>query len=284
MAHHDLVIGSYPVAFNTKVDSASATKPPVYPGSKADPEKEKEPKELEAEYFKDREEIENRQRALGFDYDCTTKASDDEKKAKEILEIVRFNDEIAFYQGEPPLEGFGGQKHPRFSGDHFLTNVDVMEQTALFHIAKRMPKGSHLHVHFNSCLLPNVLLDVAESMENMFISSDKPLTSLTNFDTCEIQFQIIKLGDAENRARTLSDAQKGSNMFTEKYPIREGPNKQNEWVSYWMQYGEFRQQWKAKGIAKLYPHERFQDYKTWLESKIVYDPVEAHNPCQTAEG
>jgi hypothetical protein len=317
----DLVMGTYAEARSTRADAASATAPPFYKAGAPEPPEGKTPEAAEAEYFKDRKEIANRQWSLSFDYDLTTKASDLERRAKELLDIVRSNDEIAFYQESQPLRGYGGQLHARFAADHFLTNADLMEETGLFHITTRMPKGAHLHIHFNSCLLPNVLLDIAEKMDNMFISSNKPLTTTDNVDCCEIQFQIVNLTD--DKQKVLAKASKKSNLFSDDYEVRAGPGQQSKWMPYWMPYHEFREQWKVwrkawaekyekdcekewadesrkghtredkkvwqdkwkkKHMAEYFACDRFETSKKWLISKIVYCEEEAHNPCQTSEG
>lgn len=47
------------------------------------------------------------------------------------------------------------------SGGRYLSNKQVIQKTKLYKLATKAPKGGHLHIHFNSCLKPNVLLDIA---------------------------------------------------------------------------------------------------------------------------
>ncbi|KAI1839236.1 hypothetical protein JX266_014553, partial [Neoarthrinium moseri] len=102
------------------------------------------PRDLESEYFQDRDEVVNRGLSIGFDYALTEGVSVEEKHAGKLLDIARRNDKLA-YHGDEKLEGYGGQMHRRFAGDHYLTNAGLMESTALFHVARQTPKGAHLH-------------------------------------------------------------------------------------------------------------------------------------------
>jgi hypothetical protein len=52
---------------------------------------------------------------------------------------------------------------------HFLGNVDLINQTLLFEVATKMPKGAHLHIHFNSCLPARFLIEQARDVDAMYI-------------------------------------------------------------------------------------------------------------------
>jgi adenosine deaminase CECR1 len=47
----------------------------------------------------------------------------------------------------------------------FLSNVDLINKTELLKVVKKMPKGAHLHYHFNSCLRPEFLLEQARGRD-----------------------------------------------------------------------------------------------------------------------
>ncbi|KAI1839411.1 hypothetical protein JX266_014378 [Neoarthrinium moseri] len=166
----DLVISRYIQTADTKLDSLHDSAQPVfydrYDIRKSADGGELGPRDLESEYFQDRDEVVNRGLSIGFDYALTEGVSVEEKHAGKLLDIVRRNDKLVYY-GDEKLEGYGGQMHRRFAGDHYLTNAGLMESTALFHVARQTPKGAHLHIHFKSCLLPYVLLDIATDMDHM---------------------------------------------------------------------------------------------------------------------
>ncbi|KAI0164087.1 hypothetical protein GGR57DRAFT_452280 [Xylariaceae sp. FL1272] len=81
------------------------------------------------------------------------------------------------------------------STGHFLDIKDEIDKKELYQIARMAPKGAHLHLHFNSTLLPHVLLGYAADMDNMFIWSDMGLDEKENFDTCKVEFSLKPLGE-----------------------------------------------------------------------------------------
>ncbi|KAH6949664.1 hypothetical protein BKA56DRAFT_714824 [Ilyonectria sp. MPI-CAGE-AT-0026] len=146
------------------------------------------------DYGELRKEFLSREKALDFDYNCQQRGTPDERLADVIIRRLKAQDDASVYGKAPPRTGHGGQPHPRLAGDHFLSNRELIDQTALFRVARRMPKGGHLHIHFNACLPPQVLLDIAKGMDRMFIMSNLPLISDSgcgNSDRCEIQFQLM---------------------------------------------------------------------------------------------
>ena len=158
---------------------------------------------------------------------------------------------------------FSGQsRHP---GDQFLYNQPLIEETKVFRVAKRMPKGAHLHIHFNACLLPNVLIDIAKDMDRMFITSNIPLIQKENYDKCEVQFAILSpekenpgdLFDPSYINRQTMRFKDFIDEFPKYYPeqcIRKGINDENSWV------------------------------KDWLIDKLVFNAEEAHHWLQTVNG
>jgi adenosine deaminase CECR1 len=284
-----LDMGDYLKTRDTRLDFAKPGSPLIYV--------------VDEDYEQDRNEIMRRGESLAFDHRLTYEAGHEEREANERLEIVKWNDRISFYDDATPLEGFGGQKHRRFPGDHFLSNADLLETTGLFKIARGMPKGAHLHIHFNACLLPHVLLDIAETMESMYISSNLPLVSETNLNICEIQFLIRNITDVKKErtvllekemARRTSEndltleelktkARNERNLLHKDYKYSEG--RQGEW----MEYRLFIDQWNnaANNDWKIDPQmAKFANVtsKSWLTSKLVFSEQEAHHPEQTVHG
>jgi adenosine deaminase CECR1 len=283
-----LVMGDYVRYGNTQLDATKAGEPLLY--------------KVDGDYARDREEIARRGDSLAFDHRLTREAGQEERAAKAKLEIVRWNDTIAFYDDAPPLEGYGGQKHRRFPGDHFLANAGVIEQTGLFKVTQKMPKGAHLHIHFNSCLLPHVLLDIAETMDSMYICSNLPLVDEESLNVCEIQFLIRNVKDVKRERRELLEkemahrtnessptqeelktkARHQRNLLHRAYKHPEG--RQGEW----MEYKAFLEKWKRES-AKWKDDVRMKKFaemgsKSWLISKLVFNEQEAHHPEQTVDG
>ncbi|KAH8669229.1 hypothetical protein BGZ61DRAFT_483419 [Ilyonectria robusta] len=209
------------------------------------------------DYGELRKEFLSREKALDFDYNCQQRGTPDERLADAIIQRLKAQDEANVYGKAHPRTGYGGQPHPRFAGDHFLSNRELIEQTALFRVARRMPKGGHLHIHFNACLPPQVLLDIAKGMDRMFIMSNMPLISdngCGNFDRCEFQFQL-------------------------RSPEKESPG---DLFSVAYQPG---QTMKFRDFMERFPG--YYDKATvddWLLDKLMFHEEEAHNYLQTASG
>jgi adenosine deaminase CECR1 len=195
--------------------------------------------------------------SLGFDFACTTKASKAEIDANKVLQELKENDIERFYAKAGDRDGYAGQKHKRYYGDHFLSNVDIIEQTQLFALCRAMPKGAHLHIHFNANLLPSVLLDIAKNMDRMFIWSSTSLHQREAFDSCKLQFSIMNEAAVEERG--------AGNLFDPKYNSKQG---------HVMQFKQFLESYPDGAEAAL----------NWLQSKLVFQEEEAHNVLQTQEG
>ncbi|KAL2275041.1 hypothetical protein FJTKL_02580 [Diaporthe vaccinii] len=216
------------------------------------------PARQDDDYQKRRAELKRREAALGFEWKCTSRASTKEQRVNRILQNLKRHDEENVYSKEPPRQGVTGQLHPRFAGDHFLSNKALIDRTEVFKLAKRAPKGAHLHIHFNACLQPNVLLDIASEMEQMYITSDIPLHTTDEdhskrYRRCRIQFSIMDL-----------TASKG-NLFDHNYKDRT-PMKFKEFIE------EFPKHYRGAGALE------------WLQAKLVFREEEAHDLPQTVSG
>jgi adenosine deaminase CECR1 len=207
------------------------------------------------EYDDLRQKAVRHERSLGFDFACAKSPDLIEISANEVLQRLKKSDIALFYETAPKKRGYRGQEHPRFYGDHFLSNVDLIEQTQLFALCRAMPKGAHLHIHFNANLLPGVLLGIAKGMERMFIWSNIPLDRDGAFDLCRIQFSIM--GEAAVEEKGIG------NLLDKDY--------QGGSV---MQFQKFREAYPCGEEAA----------DSWLQSKLVFQEEEAHNLLQTPEG
>jgi adenosine deaminase CECR1 len=207
------------------------------------------------EYDATRQQGVSYESSLGFDYACTRNAKEVEVKANEKLQQLKKSDVARVYEAAPKRRGYRGQEHPRFCGDHFLSNADLIEQTQLFALCRAMPKGAHLHIHFNANLLPSVLLGIAKDMERMFIWSNIPLDRDEAFDLCRIQFSIMSPAAVEEKGTGIpfhSDYQGGAVM----------------------QFQQFREAYPGGPAAA----------DSWLQKKLVFQEEETHNLLQTQDG
>ncbi|MBE3050188.1 hypothetical protein IMZ48_48365, partial [Candidatus Bathyarchaeota archaeon] len=212
----------------------------------------------ETDYDNQRKEVMKRERVLGFDYACLANASKEEEDADKILQILRRRDVREVYDKQPPRTGYAGQKHKRRPGDHFLSNVELIEDTDVFRVAKEMPKGAHLHIHFNSCLKPKVLLDVAKDMDRMFIWSNMPLTkedNYLNYERCEIKFSIL-----------APENEKPGDLFSASYKAN--------------------QTMPLQTFLDAFPpnHPHADTGFDWLQRKLLFNEDDAHHKLQTSYG
>ncbi|KAM0259337.1 hypothetical protein ACHAQJ_003369 [Trichoderma viride] len=221
-------------------------------------------------YQEMRNAVVSRENQLSFDARFRSRASDKELLVDDIIQKVRKQDED-FFSKISSRKGYQGQLHPRFAGDHFLSNVDLIGQTDLFKIASMMPKGAHLHIHFNACLTPDVLLDIAKGMDRMFITSNLPLIckgegedKFENFDKCEMQFSIMS-----------PEKEDPGDIFSAKYQPRQT-----------MRFADFLKHFskhytKADASVDIDGKEKVD---TWLLNKLLFQEQEAHHLLQTAPG
>ncbi|EMT60263.1 Adenosine deaminase CECR1 [Fusarium odoratissimum] len=156
------------------------------------------------EYFKLRQQMVAREKALDFDHGCRMRSTPEERRADAIIQRLRSEDGENVYAQAAPRTGYGGQQHPRFPGDHFLSNKHLIDQTSLFRVAQHMPKGGHLHIHFNACLAPQVLLNLAKEMDRMF--PGYYATDSTNVDEWLFEKLMFHEEEAHNHLQTASGA------------------------------------------------------------------------------
>ena len=210
------------------------------------------------DYFALRQQLAEDEKRLGFEHACRSVANPLELRADAIVQALKKRDCADVYDCANPREGYRGQLHPRFPGDHFLSNVPLIDKTALLDVARKMPKGAHLHIHFNACLLPHVLLDIAKGMERMFITSDLPLVpdnDYVNFDKCEIQFSILS-----------PQKEAPGDLFSHDYKPRQT-----------MRFRHFLELFPQRYPKSVSPEH-------WLMDKLVFQEKEAHDVLQTASG
>lgn len=249
-----------------------------------------------------------------------------EEEANKVLQNARRLDDIQMFEPAARLLGVLSQTHERYAGDRFLFNIDLIDgndpnesqkimarrggsstnvnlaKSYLLQIAEKMPKGAHLHIHFNATLLPHILLEKAERMVNMYIWTSVPLVTKESFDLCEIQFSLGERKEPDpSEAAELDEKQLrdtwnhleakhdliGPNIFIGTYE----PNSK-------MRYAYFRQQWEAHK-AQLQDSQRTgtltddqerilgileKGCRNWLISKLVFHAEEAHNAQQSQNG
>jgi len=181
-----------------------------------------------------------------FDGRAAATASDLEKRANEIVAAIRKNDEKDVYGAFRDKRG-----RERTVAGHFLCNVDLINKTELLKVAKKMPKGAHLHCHFNSCLRPEFLLEHARGRKSMYIRSTCALTGEEAMQLAEISFLV------------QPPQPDGVDLFSENYVSQS-----------WMRYPKFCEVFPG-GLAAA---------EKWLKSKMIFNEEEVYNTFQTGTG
>ncbi|CAO2655326.1 Nn.00g103900.m01.CDS01 [Neocucurbitaria sp. VM-36] len=223
----------------------------------------------------------------------TSRSKDDqiEKRAATIILAIReYERKVVF--GNLASEAIPGPE-TRDMGGQFLTNKDRIDgESKLYEIAKLVPKGGLLHLHFNAELHPERLLEQARDMETMYIRAITPILSQEDLDRTEIAFSVL---DPDMVVPNV-------NIFSENYPGDATNWKQAEWKwRVWMPWKLFREEFDKRyskkykqqedtifqetpkscsepGQVSLYPAEN------WLKSKMVLSQEEAYGFTQTVNG
>ncbi|KAI2621328.1 hypothetical protein GGS21DRAFT_535952 [Xylaria nigripes] len=181
-------------------------------------------------------------------------------------------------------------------GDHFINTQHLLEKTQLFHVARIMPKGAHLHLHFNSTLPPEVLLGYAKDMVNMYVWSDHQLLTRDDLRKCKLEFSLRNLKEVRKqihadagsdemrrkveKAESLSsEADKiraydelGPNMFRSDY--KNGRRDKKQHVEE-MRYQYFRECWNET---------EWGNCDTWLVRKLTFNREEVTSFFSDADG
>lgn len=228
--------------------------------------------ESPAAYNKARESLQAAERAKAFDAEVVEKSSDVEKQATEIVHKIRAYDWDNTYGR--PFDAEGHATGKRAVGQHFLGNVDLINKSWLMDVARHMPKGAHLHIHFNSCLPARFLIQQARDIDAMYIRSTLPLTTKENLAHTRISFMVmtpheathVKAADGTENHVPLGD------VFKEDYISNA-----------WMPYKKFQRKFELKD-EHGHIMKKTAGAETWLERKMLISEEEAHGAHQTGRG
>jgi len=225
--------------------------------------------ESPAEYVKALEQLRDAEKAIAFDAEVTATSSNIEKQAAALVRKIKAWDWDHTYE---PLRN--SNTGIRKEGEHFLGNVDLINKTELMKVAKRMPKGAHLHIHFNACLPARFLIQQARDIDAMYIRSTLPLTTPENMEACRISFMVMTLHEA-----TRTKDSDGIEIFAPLGNVWD----QNYVSNRWMSYKQFQRQFEYTDEAG-HVLRKTAGAETWLERKMIISEEEAHSAHQTGRG
>ena len=184
-------------------------------------------------------------------------ASAAELEASKIIWTIREYEREALY-GDRASETLPGP-FTRDMGGQFLTNINRIERSKIFYIAKQMPKGSHLHLHFNAELHPKKAVERARDLDTMFVRSTRPLLKQSDFQETEMVFDVLPAN---------TDC---ADIFTENY----NPEFKAAGSKPWMKWKTF-----IDRFSVVYDG----DPETWISGKMVLSEGETYGMHQTLNG
>ncbi|PWW76862.1 Metallo-dependent hydrolase [Tuber magnatum] len=197
------------------------------------------------EYERVREKLLARDRGVAFDTQAIARATKLERSADQVVKRIRQHERA--HLGVSPSNGSG-------SSEHFLGNLENINRSQLMEISKMMPKGAHLHCHFNTCLHPSFLIRQARGMKSMFIRSSVALVRPEDFVRAAISFAV------------LPPDTPGSDIFDWGYSSLE-----------WAPYPDFLERFPGEMLGGEGP-------ESWLANKMIIREQEAHDIHQTTHG
>jgi adenosine deaminase CECR1 len=227
-------------------------------------------KELQ-DYEKRQVKIRDKERRTAWDASARSSASPAEVRAGEIIWKIR-EDERDNLFGNKASEAIPGPETLDMGGQ-FLTNKNRIEDhSKLFDIAQNMPKGCHLHLHFNAELAPEKLISKArEKVDTMFIRSTQPLLTPEDCAETEVVF------DVKPTDTPVAD------IFSPYYQ----PQWRGENVKPWMRWTTFKEEFEKRRYVHYEENEKKSDLdltEEWVRRKMVLSEDEVYNIRQTTNG
>ncbi|KAF2774235.1 Metallo-dependent hydrolase [Teratosphaeria nubilosa] len=221
-----------------------------------------------ADYGKRRSELLNDEKAQRWDAKARAKASSTELEAQCIVYKLRENERIDLNLfGDVPGEAIP-LRSTRDMGGHFLINKPRIDRSRVFDVVKAMPKGCHLHIHFNTELPPELLFFHARKLERtMYIRTTRPLLTDADYAGAEFMFDVFP----EDKSK--------ADCFSESY----NPSWKNTDNSPWMLWSDFRRRF-PKHLQVEDRGEGLDAAECWAQEKQVFTRERAYDEHQTVNG
>ncbi|KAF2104409.1 Metallo-dependent hydrolase [Rhizodiscina lignyota] len=214
--------------------------------------------DLRIKYDKDRTGLIDREKENCWYREAKDSASDAEIKANAILLKIREHEREHLF-GDKASEAIPGPE-TRDMGGQFLTNKERIKASKVYEMAQLMPKGAHLHIHFNSEFHPAVLLAEAKNKvpDTLFIRSTRPLTSRESLDdlNSEMVFNVLPKDTP------------AADIFSDKY----NPDAKDKTNNPWIKWSAFSEALKTKYDV---------DADDWIMTKMVLGEEDVYGIRQT---
>jgi hypothetical protein len=192
-----------------------------------------------------------------WDYNARKTASKGELRAQDVMLAIREDERTGLF-GNIASEAIPLET-TRDMGGQFLTNKDRIAESRIYAMAREMPKGMHLHLHFNAELQPDILIERAKDNDCMFIRSTQPLVHENDYDETEMVFSVLPL------------TTKPVDIFSPDY----NPEFRKPGSKPWMRWSSFRDEFfKRRGTVA----------EEWIKTKLILSENEVYAVTQTTNG
>jgi hypothetical protein len=187
-----------------------------------------------------------------------SRASKAELRAQAIVWKIREHERDTLF-GNTASEAIPGPETLDMGGQ-FLSNRDrIYHKSALYKISVKMPKGAHLHLHFNAELEPNYLIEKARDNPNMYVRSTQPLLQDADYEVAEIVFNV------------LPASTEAADVFSDTYK----PDWRSPGAKPWMRWSTFRDEYQKRKGRRA---------EEWIKEKLILSEEEVYGITQTTNG
>jgi len=215
----------------------------------------------QAAYDLQKQNLVSQDPGLHWDDAARSSASDAEVRAGEIIWTLREHERDNLF-GNVASEAIPGP-HTLDMGGQFLTNRSrIQNDSKVYQIALNMPKGAHLHLHFNAELDPELLIQRSKDPQvekTMFIRSTRPILSDKDYAETEMVFSVLP----EETVKV--------DLWAPDYK----PDFRSPGATPWMLWKDFREKFERL---------RGESVDQWILNKMVLSEDEAYSKDQTTNG
>ncbi|KIW03837.1 uncharacterized protein PV09_05136 [Verruconis gallopava] len=216
---------------------------------------------LSNDYEQRKKDLISRERNIAWDKKAIDTASKIEQRAGTIIWKIREHERDNLF-GNIASEAIPGPETLDMGGQFLSNRERVVKQSYLYRIALKMPKGCHLHLHFNAELAPDILIKKAGEQPNMFIRSTQPILSDKDYAETEIVFNV------------LPEDTPTADIWSPDY----NPDFKSAGARPWMRWADFQSEFR-----KRRKHGE-NDAEEWVRSKMVLSEQEVYGMEQTTNG
>jgi adenosine deaminase CECR1 len=210
------------------------------------------------QYERQKQALLHTEAEAAWDRKARDAASPAQRRAASIIWCIREDERDNLY-GNMASEALPSSDTLDMGGQLLTNKARTVTQSILYKIAHRLPKGGHLHIHFNANLVPDELVEKARQKPNMFIRSTQPLLTDRDFDSTELVFSVLPMSTVE------------ADIFSPRY----NPEFRSAGAMPWMRWIDFRTRFAT---------ERNMSAEEWIMSKMVLSEEEVYGKDQTTNG